>query len=66
MKWYQDTLQAVQTPIPNFIVMISPFMMSMINSSIERISVVFAGLFFADQAPFTKNRAYMANSNCSM
>ena len=57
MKWYQDTLQAVQTPIPNFIVMISPFMMSMINSSIERISVVFAGLFFADQAPFTKKQS---------
>ena len=23
MKWYQDTLQAVQTPIPNFILLYS-------------------------------------------
>ena len=34
MKWYQDTLQAVQTPIPNFIVMISPFIRWMINSCV--------------------------------
>ena len=37
-------------------------MMQMINSSIERISVVFADLFSQTRLHSQKNRAYMANS----